>query len=176
MIFTQPHKCINFFLPQINCVVTLSQKISHMGKMSNVSNVRWQHSWNVVGNTITDLMHKSFLIITEKRMTKFASYFAQLWQKKLQLKPPKATIFRYNNTELTCKQIHKNCSLIFVSRNPGNILVKSVSFYLERFQSYGVLKKVQLFGPPCTLHTNPRQLLLQCNERATCRPRTRAAV
>jgi len=102
--------------------------------------------------------------------------FCTVMAKKLQLKPPEATIFRYNNTELTCKQLHKNCSLIFVPRNPGNILVKSVSFYLERFQSYGVLKKVQLFGPPCTLHTNPRQLLLQCNERATCRPRTRAAV
>ena len=29
-------------------------------------------------------------------------------------------------------------------------LVKSVSFYLERFQRYGVLENVQLFGPPCT--------------------------
>ena len=30
-----------------------------------------------------------------------------------------------------------------------NILVKSVSFYLERSQRYGVLKNVQLFGSPC---------------------------
>jgi len=29
--------------------------------------------------------------------------------------------------------------------------MKSVSFYLERFQGYGVLKNVQLFGPPCTI-------------------------
>jgi len=28
-------------------------------------------------------------------------------------------------------------------------MVKTVSFYLERFQRYGVLKSVQLFGPPC---------------------------
>jgi len=28
-------------------------------------------------------------------------------------------------------------------------LVKCVLFYLERFQRYGVLKNVQLFGPPC---------------------------
>jgi len=27
--------------------------------------------------------------------------------------------------------------------------VKSVSFYVERFQRYGVLKNVQLFGPSC---------------------------
>ena len=40
----------------------------------------------------------------------------------------------------------KNYNLIFVARNSGNILVKSISFYLERFQGYGVLKNVQLFG------------------------------
>jgi len=27
--------------------------------------------------------------------------------------------------------------------------VESVSFFLEQFQIYGVLKNVQLFGPPC---------------------------
>jgi len=30
--------------------------------------------------------------------------------------------------------------------------VKSVSLYIERFQRYGVLKNVQLFGQPCRLH------------------------
>jgi len=29
-----------------------------------------------VGNSLTDLMLESFIITTEKRMTKFASYFA----------------------------------------------------------------------------------------------------
>ena len=40
----------------------------------------------------------------------------------------------------------KNYNLIFVARNSGNISVKSISFFLERFQGYGVLKNVQLFG------------------------------
>jgi len=34
---------------------------------------------------------------------------------------------------------------IFIPRNSRNVLVKSVSFYLERLQKYGVLKNVQLF-------------------------------
>ena len=33
------HKPINFFPSHINCVVTLSQKISNMGIMSNVTNL-----------------------------------------------------------------------------------------------------------------------------------------
>jgi len=37
--------------------------------------------------------------------------------------------------------------LIFIPRNSGNIL-KSVSFCLEPFQRYGVLKNVRRFGPP----------------------------
>jgi len=38
---------------------------------------------------------------------------------------------------------HKNCNVIFIPRNFGNILVKSVSVCLERFQRYSVCKKVQ---------------------------------
>jgi len=34
---------------------------------------------------------------------------------------------------------------MFVPRNFTNITVKSVSFYLDRFQRHGVLKNVQLF-------------------------------
>jgi len=37
-------------------------------------------------------------------------------------------------------------NLIFMPINSRNILMKSVSFYLEQFQRYGVLKNVQLFG------------------------------
>jgi len=38
---------------------------------------------------------------------------------------------------------------IFILRNSGNILVKSISLYLERYQRYGVLKNVQFWEPPC---------------------------
>ena len=34
---------------------------------------------------------------------------------------------------------------IFIPINSRNVLMKSVSFYLERLQKYGVLKNVQLF-------------------------------
>jgi len=44
---------------------------------------------------------------------------------------------------------NKNCNIIFVSRKSRNILVKSVSFYLDQFQRYGVLKKFTTFRPPC---------------------------
>jgi len=37
-------------------------------------------------------------------------------------------------------------NVIFVPRNSRNILVKSASFYLERFQRCGVLKTVQFWG------------------------------
>jgi len=67
MVCTQTYQ---FFLPHVNCAVTLSQKINNMGIISNMTNltnkVRWQYSWNVVGNALTDLMLKSFQIITEK--------------------------------------------------------------------------------------------------------------
>ena len=36
-----------------------------------------------------------------------------------------------------------------------NVLVKSVSFYLERFHRYGVLKKYNFFGPPVTWLERP---------------------
>ena len=39
-----------------------------------------------------------------KRMTQFASYFAELLQKNIYLKPSKVAIFGYNNTELICKE------------------------------------------------------------------------
>jgi len=39
----------------------------------------------------------------------------------------------------------------FIPRNSTNTLVKSVSFYLQWLQRYGVLKNVQLFGPFCIL-------------------------
>ena len=41
--------------------------------------------------------------------------------------------------------IRDSYNLIFIPRNSNNILMKSVSFYLERFQRYGVLRNVQLF-------------------------------
>ena len=53
------------------------------------------------------------------------------------------------NPKIQWRQLHKNCNLIFIPRNGRNILVKYVSFYLERFQRYSVWQKVQLFGPPC---------------------------
>jgi len=46
-------------------------------------------------------------------------------------------------------QLHKNCNLIFIPRNSTNILVKSVSFYLDRFRRHGALKNLRLFGPSC---------------------------
>jgi len=46
---------------------------------------------------------------------------------------------------------------MFVPRNFRNILMKSVSFYLERFQRYGVLKNVQLFAA-----TSPKYLAELC--------------
>jgi len=63
MICTQTYQ---FFLPQINCVVTLSQKVSNTGKISNVTNLTRQGEmwW---GNAFRDLMLKSFVIITEKQ-------------------------------------------------------------------------------------------------------------
>jgi len=56
-------KTISFFPTNINCVVTLSQKISNMGVISNVNN---NLAMYVGGNALTNLMHKSFLITTEK--------------------------------------------------------------------------------------------------------------
>ena len=41
--------------------------------------------------------------------------------------------------------VHKNYNAIFVPRNSRNILRKSVSFYLEQFQRYHVLKKMYNF-------------------------------
>jgi len=46
---------------------------------------------------------------------------------------------------------NKHYKLVFVPKNSRNILVKSVSFYLERLQRYGVFENVQLFGPPVLL-------------------------
>ena len=57
------HTNYQFFPTNINCVVTLSQKISNMGVISNVNN---NLAMYVGGNALTDLMHKSFLITTEK--------------------------------------------------------------------------------------------------------------
>jgi len=42
--------------------------------------------------------------------------------------------------------LQKKPNVIFVFGNSRNSLVKSVSFYFKRFQIYGVLKNVQLFG------------------------------
>jgi len=47
---------------------------------------------------------------------------------------------------------------MFVPRNFRNITVKSVSFYLDRFQRHGVLKNVHLFS--ATLY-NARHLGLR---------------
>jgi len=39
----------------------------------------------------------------------------------------------------------RNYNLIFIPRHTRNILVRSVSFNLKRFQRYDVLKNVQVF-------------------------------
>jgi len=39
------------------------------------------------------------------------------------------------------------CQLLLLALYMVNILVKTSSFYLERFQRYGVLKNMQLFRP-----------------------------
>ena len=55
----------------------------------------------------------------------------------------------YNGHELRIFNSYiKNYILFFVPGYSRNILVKSVLFCLEQFQRYGVLKNVQLFGPP----------------------------
>jgi len=59
-------------------------------------------------------MHKSFLI-TEKN--KILGYFSQSYSKKL--------------TSMNTIESQKNCKLIFILRHFMNILVKSVSFYIE---------------------------------------------
>jgi len=53
-----------------------------------------------------------------------------------------------------------------------HVLVKSVSFSLERLRRYGVLKNVQLFRPPCITAPTPhhsiftgRMLFLTPNEQ-----------
>ena len=46
---------------------------------------------------------------------------------------------------------HQNVPIVSASfPETLNILVKSVSFCLERFQRYGVLKMYDFFGPPCS--------------------------
>ena len=52
----------------------------------------------------------------------------------------KVVIFQH-----TISQLHKKHNRFFIPRNSRNTLVKSVSFNLEQFQRYGVLKNVQLF-------------------------------
>ena len=52
--------------------------------------------------------------------------------------------------------VHKNCNRVFILKNPGNILAKYVSLYLERFQRYGALKKYNFLGLPCTLRTSTK--------------------
>ena len=43
--------------------------------------------------------------------------------------------------------------------------MKSVSFYLERFQRYGVFKNVPLFGPPGTLQASVDMYSSRCCSR-----------
>jgi len=47
------------------------------------------------------------------------------------------------------QQLHKNCLDVFSLMNSSNVLVKTVSFRLERLHRYGVLKCAVFIGPPC---------------------------
>jgi len=59
-------------------------------------------------------------------------------------------------------ELRGEVALIFVPRNSRNILVKSVSFYLERFQDMVCWKNVQLFWPPCALVKTAEQVAAVC--------------
>ena len=63
--------------------------------------------------------------------------------------PQERQLHRYNKLKLIYKEcLHKNYNEIFVPRNSRNVQVKSVSFYLKRFQSYGVSKMYNFLGHP----------------------------
>jgi len=60
------------------------------------------------------------------------------------------SVLEYYNTEANLQRMFnsyiKNYNLIFVPRKSVNVLVDSVSFYLEWFQRYDVLKNAQVFS------------------------------
>ena len=58
---------------------------------------------------------------------------------------------------------HKNCNVIFIPRNFGNILVKSVSVCLERFQRYSVCKKSATLGGHIQAACTAACLSLSCS-------------
>ena len=46
-----------------------------------------------------------------------------------------------------------------------NIVVKTASFYLKRFQRYGVLKMYNFFGPPCTYYGEQQYVSINWHSR-----------
>ena len=59
--------------------------------------------------------------------------------------------FDWIEGQLVCTEFVTAWQSIYrVAQKVVTLLMKSVSFYLERFRRYGVLKNVRHYGPPCT--------------------------